>query len=275
MKLGYNEATCMNNSTLQKDLELCEKYGYEYIEIRLDMLEDYLKENTIADLKNFFDTHNLKPYGFNSIENINFCSAVEWEALLRLVKFACETSKVIGGKCLVVVPTMGTEMKNKSEQEIFEDSVKVLTELSDFVESYGIKLAFEPIGDARWCVRSVEQALKIIEKVNRENVGIALDSFNEFLYCKLEDIDSIDKIPLEKIFVYHIDDSDDIPLGILDHCHRLLPGNGIIPLNKLSEKLKNKGYDSICSVELFNPGYWAMNAEDVFRLAAEKTKKFL
>ena len=31
LKLGYNEATCKENSSVEKDLELCEKYGYDYI----------------------------------------------------------------------------------------------------------------------------------------------------------------------------------------------------------------------------------------------------
>ena len=47
LKLGFNEATCKENSSVEQDLELCEKYGYEYIELRLDMLKDYLKDHTL------------------------------------------------------------------------------------------------------------------------------------------------------------------------------------------------------------------------------------
>lgn len=275
MKLGFNQATCMRNSTLERDLELLEKHGYDYIEIRLDMLAEYLRSHSLQELRGFFDTHQLKPYGFNSIENINFCEPVEWKAVVDLVKFAAEASQVIGGSCLVVVPTMGPTMKDKAPDEVFDDSVKVLTQLSDLVAPYGLNLAFEPIGDERWCVRTVGQALAIIEAVDRPNVGIALDAFNEFMYSKLSDIDSLDDVPLEKLFVFHIDDSDDIPLDVLDHCHRTFPGNGVIPLADFTDKLKAKGYDKICSLELFNPGYWQMDAEDVVRIGAEKTARYL
>ena len=47
LKLGYNEATCKENSTVENDLLLCEKYGYDYIELRLDMLQEYLKTHTV------------------------------------------------------------------------------------------------------------------------------------------------------------------------------------------------------------------------------------
>ena len=46
MKISYNEATAKGCSSLALDLELCEKAGFDYIEIRLDMLGDYLKEHT-------------------------------------------------------------------------------------------------------------------------------------------------------------------------------------------------------------------------------------
>lgn len=68
MKLAFNQATTLENSTLEKDLELCEQQGYDYIEIRtMDKLPEYLETNTMADLKNFFDTHQLKPLALNAL----------------------------------------------------------------------------------------------------------------------------------------------------------------------------------------------------------------
>lgn len=275
MKLGYNEATAMKKSSLEKDLELCEGYGYDYIEIRLDMLKEYLKTHTIEDLKKFFQTSHLKPYAFNSIENVNFCREDEWQERLELFLFGCEVSREINNPYMIIVPTMGEDMIEKSEAEVFDDSVEVLTKLSDLAKPYGVKLAFEPIGDPRWCVRSLRQCWEIVRTVDRENVGIALDAFNLFLYDKLADIEDIESIPVEKIFVYHIDDCEDLPLGVLDHCHRLFPGEGVIPLKEISSRLKSKGYDEIASLELFRPEYWDMEPEDVIRIGAQKTQAYL
>ncbi|MDR1883611.1 MAG: hypothetical protein LBR26_12640, partial [Prevotella sp.] len=105
MKLGFNEATCMKKSSVEDDLRLCEKYSYEYIELRLDMLKSYFSKNTIKDLQSFFCSSRLKPYAFNSIENINFCSPAQWDALVSLFKFGCETAQAIGNPYLIVVPT--------------------------------------------------------------------------------------------------------------------------------------------------------------------------
>lgn len=275
MKLGMNEATCKENSTLEQDLKLCEKYHYDYIEIRLDMLKDYLQRHSIAELQAFFAASNVKPYAFNSIEDINFCTGEQWAKVVELFTFACEMGQKIGNPYIVVVPTVDDAMVNKTDKEIFEDSVKALRKLSGIAAPYGMKLAFEPIGNPRWCVRSLRQCMDIIDAVDRLNVGVALDAFNLFLYDKLRDMDDIELVPAEKIFVYHIDDSEDLPLAELDHCHRLFPGDGIIPLEEITRRLHKKGYDGVASVELFRPEYWAMDADDVFRLAAEKTRRFL
>lgn len=275
MKLGLNEATCMKKSSVEEDLRLCEKYGYDYIELRLDMLKDYLQRNKVSDLQNFFKSSRLQPWAFNSIEDINFNTEASWQTLTDLFKFGCEMSQAIGNKYLVVVPTMGEDMHTKTEQEVFEDSVESLNKLADIAKPYGVGLAFEPIGDARWCVRTLPQAKKIVDAVGRPEVGFALDSINEFLYNRLENIDDIDLIPLEQLFIYHIDDVEDLPLGVMDHCHRLFPGDGCIPLAAISEKLHKKGYEGICSVELFRPEYWEMAPEDVIRICAEKTRPFL
>lgn len=275
MKIGYNEATAMKRSSLEKDLAYCEKYNYDYIEIRLDMLQDYLKTHTAGDLKAFFDKSRLKPYAFNSIENVNFCDEKQWNERLELFTFACEMSAEIGNPYIIIVPTMGDDMKTYSYRDVLDDSVRALVQLSDIARRYGVKIAFEPIGDPRWCVRSMRQAWEIVGEVDRGNTGLALDAFNLYMYDKLHDIGDIDGIPLDKIFVVHIDDAEDLPLDVLDHCHRLFPGDGVIPLRALLWRLRKKGYEQIVSLELFRPEYWEWEPEQVIRTGYEKTKKLI
>ena len=38
-----------------------------------------------------------------------------------------------------------------------------------------------------------------------------------------------------------------------------MPGDGIIPLDEISSKLKSKGYEGIASIELFRPEYGKWN----------------
>lgn len=268
LKLGFNEATCKQNSSVERDLELCEKYGYDYIELRLDMLKEYFKTHTIDDLKAFFAKSRLKPFAFNSIEDINFNTPAQWEKLVELFTFGCEVAQAIGNPYMIVVPTMGPDMDRKTEQEVFEDSVKVLNQLADIAEPYGVCCSFEPIGDRRWCCNSLRQAWEIVQAVNRDSVGLTVDCINFYMHDKCADLGYIRKIPKEKLFVYHINDCEDLPLRVLDHCHRIMPGKGCIPVAEISKAVMDTGYGGPVCLELFRPEYWNMDAEEVIKMGA-------
>lgn len=268
LKLCFNEATCKQNSSVERDLELCGKYGYDYIELRLDMLKEYFKTHTIDDLKAFFSKSRLKPFAFNSIEDINFNTPAQWEKLVELFTFGCEVAQAIGNPYMIVVPTMGPDMDRKTEQEVFEDSVKVLNQLADIAEPYGVCCSFEPIGDRRWCCNSLRQAWEIVQAVNRDSVGLTVDCINFYMHDKCADLGYIRKIPKEKLFVYHINDCEDLPLRVLDHCHRIMPGKGCIPVAEISKAVMDTGYGGPVCLELFRPEYWNMDAEEVIKMGA-------
>ena len=69
MKLGFNEATALEckGQSLLADMEMCEKYGFDYIEIRFDCVKDYLQEHTLEELADWFKNHHLKPWAYNCL----------------------------------------------------------------------------------------------------------------------------------------------------------------------------------------------------------------
>jgi hypothetical protein len=51
----------------------------------------------------------------------------------------------------------------------------------------------------------------------------------------------------------------------------LLPGEGVIPLDDILVRLKQIGFDGLCSVELFRPEYWERDPEDLAAAARAAT----
>lgn len=121
----------------------------------------------------------------------------------------------------------------------------------------------------------MRQGLEIVNAVNREDVGLVVDCINFYMHDKCTDVDVIRKVPNEKLFVYHINDCEDLPLGVLDHCHRLMPGLGTIPVAKISQAVQDVGYDGPACLELFRPEYWEMDAAKVFEKGANACRKYL
>ena len=115
MKICFNQATTMKHSTLESDLEYCEKYHYDLIEIRLDKLRDYFQRHTPGALRTFFDTHHIKPFAFNALEFINFRDAAGFQDIMDGLKLCCSTGEIIGCKRTVIVPTFDIGNKTISK----------------------------------------------------------------------------------------------------------------------------------------------------------------
>ena len=275
MKISYNEATAMKCSTLEKDLVLCEQTGYDFIEIRLDMLRDYLQTHSANDLKSFFDISKIKPHAFNALFDINFCDDKSWKNIMDDFMLACKTGEKIGAHYIVIVPTITKEPNTRSEWQVFEDSVENLTKLSVIGRNYGMKLAFEPVGNPGCCVRTVLQAWDIVKTINRDDVGLTFDAFNLYLFNKLNHFEDMEIVDLDKLFVVHLDDSDDLPIEVLDHCHRCFPGEGVIDLKNYIITLKKMKYNGMISIETFRPEYWGKDPEWVIRKGYETTRRLL
>ncbi|QHZ45010.1 MULTISPECIES: 2-keto-myo-inositol isomerase [unclassified Bacillus (in: firmicutes)] len=268
MKLCFNEATTLENSNLAKDLEYCEKHGYDYIEIRtMDKLPEYLKDHSLSELAEYFQTHHIKPLALNALVFFNNRDEEGYKSIITEFKGMMETCKALGVKYVVAVPLV-TEEKILKE-DIKKSSVSVLTELSDIAEPYGVKIAVEFVGHPECTVNTFSQAYDILNTVNRDNVGLVFDSFHfHAMGSNLEDLKQADG---KKIFIYHIDDTEDFPIGILRDEDRVWPGQGAIDLDAHLSTLKEIGFSDVVSVELFRPEYYKLSAEETIKKAKETT----
>ncbi|MBD1383540.1 2-keto-myo-inositol isomerase [Metabacillus arenae] len=270
MKLCFNQATTLENSNLAKDLEYCDKHGYDYIEIRtMDKLPEYLKEKSLNELVEFFNTHHIKPLAFNALVFFNNRDEAGYKEIIDEFKEMMETAKKLGVKYVVAVPLV-TEQKIL-KGDIKNSCVEVLKELSDIADPYGVKIAVEFVGHPQCTVNTFGQAYDIVETVNRENVGLVLDCFH--FHAMGSDLEDLKKADGSKIFILHIDDTEDFPIGFLRDEDRVWPGLGGIDLDSILSTLKKIGFSDVVSVELFRPEYYELDAEEAIKTAKETTLK--
>jgi 2-keto-myo-inositol isomerase len=91
-----------------------------------------------------------------------------------------------------------------------------------------------------------------------------IDSFH--FYAGGSTTESIEALDANRLFIFHINDAEDLPREKLEDRHRLLPGLGILPLKEIIGALRHIGYDRVASVEIFRPEYWQ---RDPFQLARD------
>lgn len=273
MKLGMNEATAMEKSSLEKDLQLCEKYNYDYIEIRtMDCLPNYLKKHSIDDLAEYFKTHKVKPLAFNTLCYFNNRTLEDYQKVLDESKYMCETGNKIGCNTIITVPTV--DLKKVIRSEIRKSAVKCLREMADLAAEYKMRLSVEFIGHQAASINTFGQAYSIIQEIDKENLGITLDCFHfHGMASRIEDLEKADG---RKIFIIHLNDTEDFQIGVLLDEDRVWPGDGCIKLGKIFRTLKKIGWkEDVVSLELFRPEYYKLDPDDVYRIGKEKSENII
>ena len=279
MKIGFNEGCnrfCKDHSVLE-DLELCEKYGFDYIDVQSECLDRELPQGkyTLEDLGEFFRTHHLKMLSYNALIFFNMKQTQEEKdkvmAELDEIIRRCE---ILGCKMIVVVPSMDIPV-DATLGEIRADAVAVLKEMVKKVEPHGIRLSIEFIGSPTMTINRFEDAYAIVQEVGSPLVGITLDQYH--FHAMASSFEALEKADGKRIFVWHLNGMEDMPCGAKynDDTKRLWPEEpgDCLDHKRYADILKKIGFEGdVCTMEVFRPAYYELSSEENIRTAAERTR---
>jgi len=270
MLLGFHGATTMT-SDLETDVTVSAQAGFKALEVWAAKMERYLANHSLDDLKALFVNHSVMPLTLNSIEFIAFRGSEYAQIQARLHELG-KISQAIGCPTVVVVPSP-TPDREMMWERIVDEYARVLRDLSDIARLYNVKLSFEFLGFG-WCsVRTPRAAFEIIQKVDRDNVGLTVDAAHFYGGGGL--MSELDRLDPQRVFAFHLDDLEDTPKDAITDGTRLLPGLGVVPLDDICARLKRIGYDGPCSIELFRPEYWNWDPQELAIKAREAALKVL
>ena len=270
MKIALNGATTMH-ADLETDIRAAGAAGYDLVELWASKLRRYLETHAIADLRALLTENKVEPWSINSIEHITFRTAEDYES----IKAQCGELSAVAGQidCPYIVVVPGKLPDGATKERVIEESVRVLNELADISEPYGVSLAFEFLGQIDCSVPTLDLCNEIVEKVDRNSVGNVIDTFH--FYAGNSTFGAIDTMRPEKLFIFHINDAEDLPKAELTDAHRLYPGTGILPIEEIKQHFDKIGYDRMASIEIFRPEYWGHDPFEVARKAKAATEQVL
>ncbi len=260
MRLALNGATIMR-SPLEHDVQIAADCGYAALEIWAGKIPVYERDHSLGQLAETMRARGLAPWCINSIENITHRDAAARTVLLDELRGAVATARAIGAPAIVVVP--GTRPAGATAHASAADAVDVLRAMSDVAGE--TKLAFEFLGKPGCAVPTLDMAIEIVERVDRPNVGMVIDTFH--FYAGGSRLDDLRRVPVERLIVLHLNGCADRPRDELTDAHRLYPGEGVIPIDAILSPLRERGFDGVASIEIFRPEYWEQHPADVARTA--------
>ena len=265
---------CLNMSTIRgqelsvkEEIDVAGKAGYDAIEPWLGKLNQYVNAGgSLSDLKKQIDD-----YGMTVESAIGFASWAVNDPEKRKKGVADATRDMellakIGGK-RIAAPPAGVPGNDPVEPDAAAERYRALLEIG---EQTGVVPQIEMWG-GHSSIGKVSTAIYIAIRAGHPQACFLGDVYHT--YKGGSDFDGFRLLSPQALQVIHMNDYPaDPPQDKIRDEHRVFPGDGIAPLNKIFGIFKSVGATPVLSLELFNRDYWKMDPHVAARIGLEKMR---
>lgn len=243
----------------RKSLEGWARAGIRQVEPAAELLDDFLKTETLASAKRV-----LTDNGLTIVSGAAGVTGL-WEPNADFGKNLAAFQRRCGQFAELGAPLVYSPCAT-SAKFTAEDYARCLPNIrrtAEVARQFQMKVAAEFVRSSTF-LASLPTALRLHREAAHPNFGILFDCYHFWSGpSKMEDLELIR--PGEIIHA-HLNDTQELPRELLDLRTRVIPGDGVAPLAKILGKLAEKGYAGPISVELFLPQF---QQADPFALAQE------
>jgi len=238
------------------------------IEVWLTKLEEYLASHSQDELRALLSEHEVclpvASYQGGLLTSQGDARRLAWDLFARRL----ELCRQLGIGTMVVACDIGRPC---GTQDIQRAQVS-LVEAARMAAERGVRLALEFQAGAAFG-NNLQTAALLVAEIGSPALGLCLDAYHYYVGpSKPEDLGYL---TAENLFHVQLCDVADIPRELATDSHRILPGDGDIPLEPLVQRLREIGYDGYVSVELLNPQLWQVPARQFGEIALTALRKVL
>jgi len=237
--------------------------GYAAIEPTTFKLERYLDAG--------YQVEALLPaIGSLAVDMISSFEPVERQdpdVMRQRCRRLCQAARTLGCGAFQVVALDG--LKHLSWPQMRSEFARSLRALADIAAPFGVRLALEPVAFAP--LKTLAQALEVIDAVDRDNIGLNIDTFH--IWAGGTPWEEVARLDPRLIVVVHLSDAtprrgqewSDADRGVF-------PGEGIIPLQEGIAAIRSTGYDGVWAIEMISEFYWEWDPFDLAREAKTRAE---
>jgi 2-keto-myo-inositol isomerase len=263
MTLSIHQNTS-SGAGYRKSLEGWARAGIKNVEITAQLLDDFLKNDSLSSASRVITDNGLTPVscacGVNGLwePNPNHATAIE------NLKKRCEQLATLGlGKFYAPV----TATTKFTEDDIYRTGAENMRSVGDVAKQFNMT-AMAEFTRASTFIATLGTMIRVTRAAAHPNMKILFDCYHFWSgQSKFEDLDLVKTGDIGHV---HFQDVPDMPRELLDQTTRLIPGDGVTPLVKILRKLADKGYAGPLSVELFLPKF---QQGDPYEIAREIRRK--
>ncbi len=269
---------CLNMSTIRgqklgfvKELETAAKAGFRSVEIWIDTLQDYLKQNTVADARKRISELGL------TVENlIGFSPWIIDDETARakgLDQMKREMALLAELGCKrTAAPPVGaqTPVSPSIDLRRAAERYRAILEIGD---QTGVVPQLELWGFSK-NLNKLSEVMYVAIESGHPSARLLLDIYH--LYKGGTAPVSLPLVGKPAIDIFHVNDYPaNLPRETITDPDRIFPGDGIAPIRETLTQIKTPGKSIVLSLEVFNKGYYAQPAQEVTNTAMAKMKAMI
>lgn len=253
--------------TLPRQIEVAAEAGYTGIEPWTRDMQKFLDSGgSLADLRK-----RAADLGLEIVSAIGFA---DWlgndeqrrAAGIEQMKREMDWVRQLGG-ARIAAPPAGMYRVNDADLRVIARRYHNLLEIGQQV---GVVPQLEIWGTSGTLSR-LSEAIFVAVEAAHPDACLLLDAYH--LYRGGSDLDSLRLVSGAAMHAFHINDYPaQPPREEMNDSHRVFPGDGAAPLERMLRDLYETGFRGALSLELFNREYWKLDALVAARTGLEKTK---
>ena len=190
------------------------------------------------------------------------------KASLEVWKRRCEQFATFGVKNIYT--SANTAMKIKADD--YKEGPQCIREAAEISKQFGMTSLIEFTRSSTY-ISTLPTLLKLIREAAHPNAKPMLDFYH--FYSGLSKMDDLDMLKPGELGHVHFQDVPDMPRELLDNTTRIIPGDGVSPLQTILKKLMASGYRGPMSVELFLPKFQQADPYDMAKEIRDKAETVL
>lgn len=247
--------------------------GYDGLELLHYKLLRYLENGgSTAALKKVVKGYGLQTACLNALIDIERYKGGDKGSMLtearRLTQIAddleCPTIQILAQHGIDHLP----------QAQIMDIMTENISEIADIGQQYGVRYQIEVIAHTKFNL--LDQALEVIRRVNKPNVGLVIDFWHLFATGRTS-TQQIAELDPELIFGVHFcDGRKPVPGEAWEETvlRAYMPGEGEIDIQAWTDAVKATGFDGVWSAELFSPACWERDHYDLAREIRENMSRY-
>ncbi len=219
--------------------------GIKAAEPDLIKAREFEMTNGAGSARKLMDDLGLKAYSSTNQLQLEETSEQRAAAIEEL-KWKVAMAESLGADRMVIPSAANQPHTLADYEKVYEN----LHEVAEIAKPHNVALMVEFTRNSR-LIGNVRSSLSVVRAVNHPNLKFMIDLYHFWAgTSKFEDLDLIND---GEIYHVHFADTPLSPLvEVAEQKDRAFPGEGIAPLQRILNKLVEKGYNRALSLELFD-----------------------